>query len=176
MEILSKKIISRVEDKTFTRPNLTGYGTMGGGSAACQQSSIHSGSTTQAWKAFDNSSSTYWQSGTGTVNKNRAEWITFYNPYPINLVGVIFYHHWSNVWIVKSGVIQGSNDNSTWETLASISNGSAKQNYSISISSNKYYKYHRFYASTTKPNYSDGNWYCWALNDIKIYANYEVIG
>lgn len=113
----------------WTQPTLSANGTMGGASFAVSASAA----TNPAYYAFDSNSATYWRSGTALG------WIQFYNPIPL-LVSNIRWGYFYNYPI--GGTVQGSNDGTTWDTVASWSN-SAAADFDIQLSSNIGYKHHR---------------------------------
>lgn len=171
MQILSK-LFYRIEEEPFTRPNLTENGTMGESSSACEASSV--GNSYPAYRAFDNDDSTFWQSSP-KLGSSREEWITFYNPTPIKLTSVTITHGWSGLYCIKTGYIQGSNDNSSWNDLATI-NTSSTSTLTVDLNNTEFYKYYRFYATTVSGwNGGDGTWYCWEIKNISMTGTYEDI-
>ena len=152
-------------DAAWTRPNLyNSNGVMGGSSPAAEASGERSAAF-EAWRAFDDSDSTYWYNSPGSTSSSLTAWITYYTPEPVKLQSVVISSN-NSYYVVKSGSIQASNDNSNWTTIAYINNPSAAINYSISIASNDYYKYFRFFATSLKPNVGDFAYYNWTVKNI----------
>ena len=113
----------------WAQPTLSANGSVGGASFAVSASAA----TNPAYYAFDSNSSTYWRSGTASG------WIQFYNPIPL-LVSNIRWGYFYSYPI--GGTVQGSNDGTTWDTVASWSN-SAAADFDIQLISSIAYKYHR---------------------------------
>lgn len=117
----------------WTQPALTANGTVGGDVCACEASANSGGGGVFA--AFDNKgSSTYWRSGTSTG------WITLYSPDAIKVTNIqwLFFYSYPT-----GGTVQGSNDNSSWETLKTWTNA-VEGDFNIDLSSNtKFFKYYR---------------------------------
>ena len=175
MEIFTKILIDSTEDKTFTRPNLTSNGTMGGSSAAC---AVSSGAGTRTgyepFRAFDSDTSSYWIDSSGSLSSSHAVWITFYNPIPVKLTKVVIKHYSGSYWTCKSGYIQGSNDNSSWTNLANLPNSASTQTITVNLTNDNHYKYYRFYATSCNYwNSGDGLWYAWCIANIGMTGTYE---
>ena len=164
-------------DEVFERPNLTSNGTMGGDSFACTASTTGYG---QIYYALDGSSSTQWQSA-GNYS-NTPQWLTFYNPEPLKVTKIVCTtppntsaEGWSYSWQLKNATLQGSNDNSSWVDISSVSNVGKVPTATIEAdSNNSYYKYHRIYVSETNAYQPNVAYYAWACSDIAITATYEV--
>ena len=125
---------------SWTQPTLSANRTMGGNTYACEASSYEDDGygTYPAWQAFDDDPSTRW----GGSSDSTPQWITFYSPSFLKVSNVFLnFADGSEVW--GSGEILGSNDNSTWTTLATFS-GNSNTTINISITTNDGYKYIRF--------------------------------
>lgn len=110
--------------KTFTRPNLTANGTMGGSSFACDQQGYYTdpGRPQQAWYCFDGNRTTTgneWQ--INSVNTGAYYWISWYNPEPLKLILVQICNS-SGEYSVKDYILSGSDDNTLWTELVSGTN------------------------------------------------------
>lgn len=137
------------QEMTWTRPNLSANGTMGGNSFACVADS-ESSTSTAAYKAFDGTetSSSFWGSG----NTAYPHWITFYNPTPIKVTQLTITNYDNNEAkrAIQEGTVYGSNDNSSWTTIKAFSNTNRTplSTWTINMSNNtNYYKYYKLYAS-----------------------------
>jgi hypothetical protein len=125
----------------WTQPVLTANGTMGGDSFACDQSSYNN-TGNEAYHIFNNDNKS-WQSKAYDTNP---QWLTFYNPKPLKLEKIKIYNFTGEtVYYPKGMYIQGSNDNSTWETLYTYTGTSYVAEITCEVSSDKAYKYHRIY-------------------------------
>ncbi len=135
----------------FEQPVLSANGTLGGDSFAVAASSQHANIPGGAWNAFNGTNTGVndcWHSS-GVNN----EWLTFYNPLPINVTKLTITNRnttTSGDWhLVGSGTVYGSNDNSNWEELVEFTNpntttdcGNASWEIDLS-SNNKSYKYYK---------------------------------
>lgn len=123
--------------QTFTRPNLTADGTMGGNDFAVSDPDpdhIYS----YPWKAVDSNSSTYW-GVTSNITYEYADFI-FYNPNALKVTELIISHP-STGYMESSIIISGSNDNSSWCQLESTYSKSSSTS-TVNITNNIYYKYY----------------------------------
>ena len=118
---------------TFTRPDLTANGTLGGDSFAVSSSDSKSG---QAYNAFDDRSSTYiWFSDTSKI--------TFYNPKKLKVSSLIVtYTTDSATYQANTITVQGSNDDKNWTDLGTFSYESGISR-TLSVNSSVGYKYHK---------------------------------
>lgn len=144
---------SEVAYKVFTdnnnpgiNPTLTSNGTMGGSACACT-ASHQSG---PAWYAFNGDTTTSeqcWWTNHGNTSVNNPCWITYYTPDAIKPTKIVFMNEVATPSSGKTGIIQGSNDNSNWDDLANINipNNNAGYKTEINISTNNTYKYIRCY-------------------------------
>ncbi len=172
---LFSKMLCRIVEKDFVQPVISSNGTMGGNVFACESST----GTNNAYKALDNSTSTQWQSASNY--SNTAQWLTFYNPFPINVTKVICTtpkntssEGWNYQWQLKDATLQGSNDNVNWVDLGSVTGVGKVATATIEANNNmKFYKYHRIYASKTNAYSPNLSYYCWCCSNMEITAKYE---
>lgn len=147
-------------DTSWTRPNLTSNGTLGGSSFAVNASGYYS--SYYVWKAVDSDNSSMWDIQTSGA------WYTFYNPTALKVSSITMtqfsgsdYKHWS----IK-GTVYASNNNSSWSSVGSY-NSDAK-NITISISTGgSYYKYYKISSTACH----SGN--RWGINNLGISAVYQ---
>lgn len=154
---------TRYYDVSFTRPNLSSNGTMGGNSFACEGAA---NSSSPAWKAFDDdTSSTGWVSNTTNTGS-----ITFYSPTPLKISNLTLKGYATNVntRVPKNGIIYASNTNDNFVQVGSFSNNTSKV-FSVSCNTNNnYYKYYKIsITANTNSGYAPG------LYDIAINAVYQ---
>ena len=139
----------------FVQPVLSANGTIGGDSFAIDTSSKIQNEN-DAWKAFDDSRSTYWEfqndASTTTDYSDYSFYtnpttITIYNPKAILLygIGIIQTTRYNNMQAIRAFKIEGSNDNLSWVTLKNDINAYAFNNYynTIEVDSSAAYKYHK---------------------------------
>jgi hypothetical protein len=141
-------------DTTWTRPNLTADGTLGGNSFAVYSPTQYS----NPYRAVDDSASTYW----GYYNSGDQTYI-FYNPNALKVTEIVYTYYGSS-YRAKAVAIQGSNDNSKWVDITSIYSGS-NETYTSTLTNDKYYKYYKL----TFAPYSG---YVW-VKDMAITAVYK---
>lgn len=105
------KTVSNMTD--WVQPVLTSNGTMGGDSFACVAGSeIDLGfgeGPNYAYYAFDNNANTSWW-GKGSIS--------WYNPVPLNILKIEISYY---LWVTNVGLLQYSDNNSDWHTVASLS-------------------------------------------------------
>ena len=118
----------------WTRPNLTKFGTMGGTTCACSETSEVNNA--YGWYAFDGKDNTYWTSANTSPSS-----LTFYTPEPIK-ANSFYIKNPSSANYPITGNIYGSNNNSTWTKLASWSSGT--RNFTVIIPSPDWFKYYKF--------------------------------
>ena len=123
---------------TFTRPNLTADGTLGGSSFAVKNIGASTLISTYAWRAVDNSATTFWN---GNTPSSGDKIYVFYNPDALK-VSELTYTYNSTSYIATAVSIEGSNNNSTWETITSTYSGSSTT-YTSTLTNNKFYKYYK---------------------------------
>lgn len=119
----------------WNQPTLSANGTVGGSSFACTGSAeTNSNGDRKFFHAFDNKSDTYWRNNSGSG------YITFYNPKPLKVTNIKWGYFYSHP---TGGNVQGSDNNSTWTTIATWTNSTAGD-FNINLNSNtKYYKYYK---------------------------------
>ena len=138
-DITEAVTLTPATELTFTRPNLTADGTLGGSSFAVKD--VGAGTSTityPAWRAVDNSATTYWG---GNLPYSGNKIYTFYNPNALK-VSELTYTYNSTSYRATAISIQGSNDNSTWEDITSTYSGSSTT-YTSALTNSKYYKYYK---------------------------------
>lgn len=143
-------------DTTFTRPNLTTKGTLGGSSFAVASSIAGYNSNYEIWKAFDGDIEAKYQS----VSNTSIAWITFYNPKPLNVKSITYYQeHGERYYYIRNMTIQGSNDNTNWTNIGTYTATAWVDNFTVDMNSNTgFYKYHRLYI-TNRSYFSNQNAY-----------------
>ena len=134
-------------------PTLSANGTMGGNAAACEADQDSS----NAWKAFARNSSYTW--GLKHYPSNTS-YITYYVPEAKILASLsVSYNnsgadptHYANF----QATVQGSTDNSTWETIGTFSGGKTEQPYSTTtFKPSVFNRYNYFKTSFTTNQYYD---------------------
>lgn len=123
---------------TWTRPNLSSNGTIGGSYFAVSAEAYSTSTNYQAWRAVDSDVSTsyYWFS----KSSGNREYI-FYNPDAIK-VSELTYKYTSTTYKGTDVTIQGSNDNINWVNIESTYNDNSNTCVST-ITNPKYYKYYK---------------------------------
>lgn len=128
---------------TFTRPNLTSNGTLGGSSFAVYSPDNYSTSSSYApYRAVDSSTATtyYWQSTSGTSEKS----YILYNPKSLKVSKfIVSYYSSGAAYIAKDITIYGSTDNITYEVIATNAFTSASTSRTITIEPTKGYTYYK---------------------------------
>lgn len=150
-------------------------GTMGGANFACSASSAHE--EDPAYYAFDGDTTTeercWWTGEVGQITPQNPAWITYYFPQAIVPTQVKIYNELASPCNIKNAVIQGSNDNSNWTDLYTITNSPDTTGYvnTCNIETNNSYKYFRVYIT-------DGYdaQYGVSIQEIEIFATEEVVG
>ena len=160
---VSKQInLTSATVKTFTRPNLTANGTLGGSSFAV--SGTGTVGSNQPYTAMDSDTSTskyWWVSMTAGTN---SEFI-FYNPKPLKVASlVIGYQSNSTTWQASTIVVQGSNDNQKWIDIATSAYVSGISR-TVTVNSTRYFKYHRLLLKVYTMYLG--------ITDIKVNAKYK---
>lgn len=152
----------------IVNPTLSANGTMGGSTPACTANY----QSQPAWWAFDGDTTTgerCWWTHHGVTSESNPAWITYYYPTAIKLSKAVLYNEVATPSSPKTGILQASNDNSTWVDLANInvtSNASGLQT-TIIVNSNTAYQYYRFYFTAS---WDTGGV---ALQEIKLYQAIE---
>lgn len=141
--------------ESWTRPNLSSDGTLGGSSFAVSRTG-GSGTTLtgSTYASMDGNAST---SCKFTYSSNGSSY-TFYNPNPLLLTSIQFsYYDGNSAYGVKKGNLQASDDNSAWTTLATFNSNLS----TWTINATKHYKYFKI-------NITEG--YDVMLTEIKVNA------
>lgn len=131
-------------ETSWTRPNLSTDGTIGGSSYAVASGAIYG--SNYAYKAVDGNSSTYWY-GRDTAPYS---WI-FYSPTPVKITQMVLTAQASGssgYYQAQAFQIQGSTTNSNYTTLFTHSNSSRPQTVTATLSPAAYYNYYRVYITT----------------------------
>ena len=147
-----------VNEEPFVQPVLTSNGVMGGDNFACESSSIIAGQTGtyiygETYYAFDNNVNTAWHSSNASATNS----ITFYSPYLLKATNIQI-TNWAYTGGntgMKTGIVEASNDNSTWVQLATFTNTSftPSSTWNIPLTSNtEFYKYYK--VTCTSSDYS----------------------
>jgi len=165
--------------KSWTRPNLTANGTIGGSSFAC--TAINAQTKYDAYYAFNNSNAV-WQ----PINKTAfPQWIEWYNPNALKITQIVIehgdYYHTGGInsstiyqCYIQDWKLQASEDGNTWVDITSgtvsVSDIHLHRNLTITISNSNFYKYWRF---DTLSIYGSGSTTTYAyvkIDDIAITA------
>ena len=147
----------------FVRPDLVENGTMGGNAFAVDASSEYL--SYYAWKAVDDSSTTYWRGATSSSEHS----YTFYNPNALRVsqLTIVFYST-SASYQAGAIVISGSNDGSAWtEIMTDPKPESGIGTRTITVNASSFYKYYKMelsrYGTSGAP----------AIKDLGITAVYK---
>lgn len=127
-------------------PILTANGTIGGDSYGCTASHEN----LPAWYAFDGDvaiGDRCWWTAHGKASETNPCWITYYSPTAIIPTGMWIMNEVTSPANMKNAYIQGSNDNSTWDTLYTITDRPNTTGLGITYTLNTTtaYKYFRLY-------------------------------
>ena len=148
-------------DVSWSRPNLSSGGTLGGSSFAVSASGVYQ-SQYAIYKAVDGNTSTQWD-----ANRATGSYYIFYNPTPLKVTGLNMnqwtgddYKHWS-----IAGTVSASNNGSSWTSVGSYSQNAKV--ISISLSNSNYYKYYKI----TSSSYASGT--RWGILELGITAYYQ---
>jgi len=139
-----KKQPALTVENSWIQPILSENGVIGGSEFAVESSSSAS-SSPDAWMAFNGLHDNKYAS---SANGASVYWISWYNPAPLKVSSLEIYNaNYSGATAPTGGIVQGSNDNSNWEDIVTFTNSvtAIDQTWSISVNSNKSYKYHRIY-------------------------------
>lgn len=125
------------KDIVFIRPSLTANGILGGSNFAVHASSEYA-SARAAWKAVDDSASSYWQ---GNPNDSTPYYYCFYNPDALNITEIIETYSGSQ-YMTTITAIEGSNDNNSWSNIifSAVTVDKVRTN---TLTNTNYYKYYR---------------------------------
>lgn len=141
---------------SWTRPNLSANGSMGGTSFAVSVDNIYDGNY-PAWKAVDGNTTTgnnCWASGTNGF----PHWYAFYNPDPLKVTQLqimnrVYTASYANI---QNYQIQISDNGSSWTTIytGTNSNNTSGSTWTINLSSVDYKpsKYFRIYITSRLGN------------------------
>lgn len=166
--------------KSWTRPNLTANGTIGGSSFAC--TAVNAQTKYDAYYAFNNSNAV-WR----PVNKTAfPQWIEWYNPNALKITQIVvkhgkseyFNHDYIYYCFIQDWKLQASEDGNTWVDITSgtvsASDIRSHKSLTITISNSNFYKYWRF---NTLSIYGSGSTTTRAyveIDDIAITATQKV--
>lgn len=167
--------LSEATIQSFTRPNLTANGTLGGSDFAI--SGLSGTTTYPAYYTMDSSTSTYW---IGTVTNNTVPRITFYNPNPLCVTGTIIVttSSSSTTKVTSIGRLAASHDGINYEDITYTATNSGTT-WTITCSNSKYYKYyHIWFRYNTGTSAGRAYVYNIALNSVteKVASNTSNIG
>ena len=164
-------------EKTWSRPNLTANGTLGGSSCAII-ADTEATTKVPAYYAVDSSTSTQWQSKSASSNTQR--YLIFYTPTAIKLTKVVFAtpkntsaEGLTYSWQLKDCTVYGSNTNGSWVSLGSVSGVGKVANATVTLSNTNYYKYYKFLATKTNAYSPNVSYYRWACSNITMTAKYQ---
>jgi len=129
------------KEGSWTQQVLTENGTMGGKYFATSTSSTYN--SEYPYLAFDGKDTTQF-----TLNGNTGN-ITIYFPRPLKITNVNIMNGKDSGYVrpISSGVVSGSDNNSSWTQITTFTNSvtSVKGTWNINMSSNtKFYKYYKF--------------------------------
>lgn len=158
---------------SWTRPNLSANGTIGGSSFACTAINAYSGK--EAYKAFDSAMDTNWE-----VINNTAfpHWIEWYNPNALKITQIVIVNgYWvpgNYYYFIDKWKLQASKDGDTW---IDITSGTAPlyQDLTIPISNTNFYKYWKFIVLSAQGINAKSKKYA-KIYDIAITATQKVPG
>ena len=119
--------------ETWTRPDLSADGTIGGSSFAVAATNVR-GNSYKAYKAVDGSTSTSWS--TSYLTQREYFYYDLYNPTPICISQMYF-----NTRGIQAVDVQGSLDGQSWETITS----SLSEAKTINLTNDKYYRYYKLH-------------------------------
>ena len=130
-------------------PTLSENGTMGGSSAACEADQDSS----NAWKAFARNSSYTW----GLKHyPSDTSYITYYTPEAKILASLSVSYSNSGAdpthYATFQATVQGSTDNSTWETIGTFSGGKTEQPYSTTTFKPSVFKEYKYFKTSFTTN------------------------
>lgn len=133
--------LSEATIQSFTRPNLTQNGTLGGNDFAI--SGLSGTTTYPAYYTMDSNTSTYW---IGTATNNMAPRITFYNPNPLCITDTITITTSSNTLYKISQIprFAGSHDGINYEDIEYTATNSSTT-WTVSFTNSKFYKYYHIW-------------------------------
>lgn len=132
----------------FSQPVLSANGTIGENAFAVEPSAQLSGY--EGYKAFDDTTSTFWAPVSAT--NPAGQYIIIYNPNELNITSIDMRNRSDSANnAITSGIIYGSNDGTSWTEITTFTNSvsTAGGTWLIDLSGNTdYYKYYKLYIST----------------------------
>jgi len=141
--------------KRYTNPLLTANGTAGGDSYAAY-ASLES-SPYYVWQAFDGDTTTSencWYSG---ANPTFPVDLTYYYPQAVTVTSIDITNEVATPVSIKDAIIQGSNDGTNFDDLATIQNVSTYgETTNFPVSTTNKYKYIRLHILSSWPYSSEG--------------------
>lgn len=133
--------------KRYVNPLLKANGTTGGDSYACSASSEYG--SNPAWQAFDGDTTTSencWYSG---YNPTFPVDLTYYYPTAVTPASIDITNEVATPVSIKDAIIQGSNDGTNFDDLATIQNGSTYgETTNFPVSTTNKYKYIRLHITS----------------------------
>ena len=146
--------------ETFTRPNLTSDGVLGGGSFAVKTNGYVSGY--QAYKAVDGNNSTGWE-----CSNYATDAYIFYNPIPLKLTSIKM-RNWTGSGrkdSSKGGKVYGSNNGEDWTELVTYTNSDYSSGAEWYISMTSVSSAYKYYKITCTDGTSDSGNY-WTIAEM----------
>lgn len=128
--------------RDFVQPVFTSNGTVGINSIGCANSIGTYYSSMQVWNAFDNNAGTWWFKNTGSAYLMTSSFNASVKPTSVTITNGTYN---SRCTSPKDFTVQGSNDNSNWETIATYTNtnNTAGASWSVPITTDKEYRIFR---------------------------------
>lgn len=163
-----------IVESSWTQPVLTSNGSLGGNSfAVADDGHADLDISGDAWLLFNPTtgklSSQPLCSWAGTKTPGG---VTIYNPIPLKITNIqVTNHSWSNAALgagygITGGIIQASNDNSTWVNLKTFTNSvvALSETWNIDLSDNtNAYKYYRIWITSHSSSAYSGRNYIGSL-------------
>ena len=156
-----------VSDSIFSQEPQVSNGELGGKRFAVKASDeLRAGY--EAFRAFDESKTTYFHSGMVNLNadgtKNPHQWLIFYNPSPLKVKSLTIYNQGVDKYCLRQYKILGSNDNSDYTLLVEgeIPQPDLESNR-IEVNDTHGWKYYKIecISTTRNPNY-------WTMSNCEI--------
>lgn len=170
MNILSKKLLTRILPVEWNQPTLTANGTMGGNSMAVSRTfGGNNGAWGEAWTAF--------APNTGVVGFYCDEWrssmyFNIYLPKPTRLTRISYTSHSSHSssgGIYNAKLYGGNSNNDRHELLKDIGTIGEGQSCDVSINTQSHYQYFTLYFENGGHSYEDRV----EIKNIKLYGEYD---
>lgn len=136
--------------KPFVMPVLTSNGVLGGNVPAMASYSAYNAGWGAAYTVTDRKNIDFPDNflSNGIPTLATPQWITFYNPKPILVTGILCTNCFYAAYVrgAKSGSILLSNDNVSWNNCGTINNANdiASSTWLTPVKPNNMYKYIRF--------------------------------